>query len=258
MPAWDNERESPGEQGFEFDMEAARAPAFLRTDPAARILIVEDDPDLAADLDALFRRYGFETEVVRNRTAALQRVASADLVVLDLALPDGDGLEICGPLSAQRALVVISGRVEESDRVAALELGADDYLTKPFGSRELVARCRSVLRRRRAAPPGGVVRVGGLEVDIERYEARLDHRPVDLTTKELALLVALARRIGQLVRREQLAEEVWGAGVWSVNRSLDVHMSSLRRKLGDSPHHPRYIQTVHGLGFRLLPPVSGP
>jgi DNA-binding response OmpR family regulator len=102
-----------------------------------------------------------------------------------------------------------------------------------------------------------VVRVGGLEVDVERYEARLDQKPLDLTTKELALLVALARRIGELVRREQLAEEVWGAGVWSVNRSLDVHMSSLRRKLGDSPHHPRYIQTVHGLGFRLLPPVSG-
>src|SRR5581483_7868425 len=116
VSAWDNQRESPGEQGFEFEMEAARAPAFLHTDPAARILIVEDDPDLAADLDALFRRYGFETEVVRNRTAALQRVASADLVVLDLALPDGDGLEICGPLSAQRALVIISGRVEESDR----------------------------------------------------------------------------------------------------------------------------------------------
>jgi len=238
-------------------MEAARASAFLRTDPAARILIVEDDPELAADLDALFRRYGFDTEVVGSRTAALRRAGSADLVVLDTALPDGDGLEICAALAALRALVVISGRAEESDRVAALELGADDYLTKPFGSRELVARCRSVLRRRRSAPPGGVVQVGGLEVDVERYEARLDQRPLELTTKELALLVALARRIGDLVRREQLAEEVWGAGVWSVNRSLDVHMSSLRRKLGDSPHHPRYIQTVHGLGFRLLPPVSG-
>src|SRR5581483_11309349 len=231
----DNRRQSPGEQGAQFEMEAARASAFLRTDPAARILIVEDDPELAADLDALFRRYGFDTEVVRSRTAALRRAGSADLVVLDTALPDGDGLEIW----------------------AALELGADDYMTKPFGSRELVARCRSVLRRRRSAPPGGVVQVGGLEVDIERYEARLDQRLLDLTTKELALLVALARRIGDLVRREQLAEEVWGAGVWSVNRSLDVHMSSLRRKLGDSPHHPRYIQTVHGLGFRLLPPVSG-
>src|SRR5581483_9810069 len=120
----DNRRQSPGEQGAQFEMEAARASAFLRTDPAARILIVEDDPELAADLDALFRRYGFDTEVVRSRTAALRRAGSADLVVLDTALPDGDGLEICAALAALRALVVISGRVEESDRVAALELGA--------------------------------------------------------------------------------------------------------------------------------------
>jgi DNA-binding response OmpR family regulator len=152
---------------------------------------------------------------------------------------------------------VISGRVDEGDRVAALELGADDYVTKPFGSRELVARCRSVLRRQRAATRSGLIQVGDLEIDIERYEARHRKQPLELTTKELALLVALARRLGDLVRREQLAEEVWGSGVWSVNRSLDVHMSSLRRKLGDSPHHPRYIQTVHGLGFRLLPDNAG-
>jgi DNA-binding response OmpR family regulator len=239
-------------------MDAARTSTFLSTEPAARILIVEDDPDLAADLDALLRRYGFATEVVRSRAAALVRAAAADLVLLDLSLPDGDGLEICAPLAAQRALVVISGRAGESDRVAALELGADDYVAKPFGPRELVARCRAVLRRRRAAPAAGIIRTGGLEIDLERYEARLHQRPLELTTKELALLVALACRIGELVRREQLAEEVWGAGVWSVNRSLDVHMSSLRRKLGDSPHHPRYIQTVHGLGFRLLPETPGP
>ena len=238
-------------------MEAARALTFSSTEPVARILIVEDDPDLAADLDALLRRYGFATEVVRTRAAALDRAAAADLVLLDLSLPDGDGLEICAPLAEQRALVVISGRADESDRVAALELGADDYVAKPFGPRELVARCRAVLRRRRAAPAAGVVRTGDLEIDIERYEARRGKQPLDLTTKELALLMALARRLGDLVRREQLAEEVWGAGVWSVNRSLDVHMSSLRRKLGDSPHHPRYIQTVHGLGFRLLPESRG-
>jgi len=241
-------------------MEAARASTSLSMESAARILIVEDDLDLADQLDAVLRLYGFETEVVRSRAAALDRAGAADLVLLDLSLPDGDGLEICAPVATQSALVVISGRVDEGDRVAALELGADDYVTKPFGSRELVARCRSVLRRRQSqsGPRSGVVRVGELEVDIERYEARQQSRPLELTTKELALLVALARRVGELVRREQLAEEVWGAGVWSVNRSLDVHMSSLRRKLGDSPHRPRYIQTVHGLGFRLLPQPSGP
>ena len=102
-------------------------------------------------------------------------------------------------------------------------------------------------------PPSRVVQVGDLEINIDRYEVSREGQPIDLTSKELSLLVALARRAGELVRRDQLAEEVWGTGLWPVNRSLDVHMSSLRRKLGDTPRHPRYVQTVHGLGFRLLP-----
>ena len=102
-------------------------------------------------------------------------------------------------------------------------------------------------------PPSRVVQVSDLEVNIDRYEVRRNGEPIDLTSKELGLFVALARRAGELVRREELAEEVWGTGLWPVNRSLDVHMSSLRRKLGDTPRHPRYVQTVHGLGFRLLP-----
>ena len=240
-------------QGWgEFEMEAARASTPLKTAPATRILVVEDDPDLADQMGSVLRRYGFEAEVVGTRAAALAGAGAVDLVLLDLSLPDGDGLEICAPLAAQCALLVISGRVEEADLVAALEIGADDYLTKPFGSRELVARCRAVLRRRSPAPRGTVVRVGELEINLERHEARYQGRPLELTTKELALLVTLARRPGELVRREEIAEGVWGAGVWSVNRSLDVHMSSLRRKLGDSSNHPRYIQTVHGLGFRLF------
>ncbi len=217
-----------------------------------RVLIVEDEPDLAEALDDGLRRHGFETERVGTRAAALDRASSADLVLLDMSLPDGDGLDLCPRLAGQVGLVVISGRTDEADRVAALEMGADDYITKPFGARELVARCRSVLRRTKPRN-GSVVRAGDLEVDVERYEARRQGQPVDLTTKELGLLVALARRPGVLVRREELAEEVWGTGLWPVNRSLDVHMSSLRRKLGDTPRQPRYVQTVHGLGFRLLP-----
>jgi two-component system response regulator RegX3 len=238
-------------------VEAAATTVFNRVG-ASRILIVDDDLDLAAQLSVTLRRYGFETEAVTNRAAALDHASTADLVLLDLSLPDGDGLEICARLAAQTALVVVSGRTDETDRVAALELGADDYLTKPFGSRELVARCRAVLRRSRAVPETRRVgvRVGDLEVDFERYEARCEGRPLSLTSKEIALLVVLARRPGVLIRREELAEEVWGTTLWSVNRSLDVHMSSLRRKLGDSPQHPRYIQTVHGLGFRLLPQGS--
>lgn len=237
-------------------MEApAAAAAWSGAVPMPRILIVEDDDDLSGQLNLVLRRYGFETEVVHTRAAALELASTVDLVLLDLALPDGDGLEVCGRLAAQAALVVVSGRDDEVDRVAALELGADDYVTKPFGTRELVARCRAVIRRRTATGGRGdsVVRVGELEVDLERYGARCQGHPLVLTSKELALLVALARRPGTLVRREELAEEVWGSSLWPVNRSLDVHMSSLRRELGDSPQQPRYLQTVHGLGFRLLP-----
>jgi DNA-binding response OmpR family regulator len=156
-----------------------------------RVLIVEDEPDLAEALDDGLRRHGFETERFDTRAAALDQAASSDYVLLVL---------------------------------------------------------RGTERRAR-----NVVWAGDLEVDVDRYEARRQGEILDLTTKELALLVALARRPGDLVRRDELAEEVWGTGLWPVNRSLDVHMSSLRRKLGDKPRQPRYVQTVHGLGFRLLP-----
>jgi DNA-binding response OmpR family regulator len=232
-------------------MEASQASTSLSPRSAPRILVVAEDRDRAGPLVDLFRLYGFETEVAARR-GALDRAEAADLVVLDLSRIDGRGLEHCGSLAQRTAVVVISDGVEEADRVAALDAGADDFLTRPYGPRELVARCRSVLRRRRGVSRPSVVRTGDLEIDLDRYEARHRQQPLGLTTKELSLLVALARRPGELVRREQLAEEVWGAGVWSVNRSLDVHISALRRKLGDSTHRPRYVQTVHGLGFRLL------
>jgi len=221
----------------------------------SRILIVEEDLELARQLEILLRGYGFETETVTTRRAALDRAGSADLVLLDLVLPDGDGLEICAPLAGLSALVVVSDRADEVDRVAALELGADDYVTRPFGARELVARCRAILRRSRGGPreaSASVVLAGDLEVDLERYEARYRGRPLPLTTKELSLLMVLARRPGQLVRRDELAAAVWGADLWSVNRTLDVHMSALRRKLADAAGHSASLQTVHGHGFRLL------
>jgi DNA-binding response OmpR family regulator len=223
----------------------------------ARTLIVEADRELASQLEFVLGNYGFETETVTTGEAALGRAGVVDLVVLDPFLPDGDGLELCGRLSAQASLVVVSDRADESDRVAALELGADDYLTRPYGGRELVARCRAILRRRRAPRTGRgghdtVVRVGVLDVDFDRHEARCGGSPLPMTSKELALLMVLARRAGDLVRREELAEAVWGADLVSVTRSLDVHMSSMRRKLGEATGHSIRVQTVHGLGFRLL------
>lgn len=224
----------------------------------ARMLIVEADPELASQLEFVLGNYGFETETVTTGEAALGRVGAVDLVVLDPFLPDGDGLELCGRLAAKASLVMVSDRTDEADRVAALELGADDYLSRPYGGRELVARCRAILRRRRGAFRTGwgdtdvVVKVGDLDVDLDRHEARCGGVPLPLTSKELALLMVLARRAGDLVRREELAEEVWGADLFAVTRSLDVHMSALRRKLGEAAGHTVRVQTVHGLGFRLL------
>lgn len=225
---------------------------------AARTLIVQADPELASQLEFVLGSYGFGTETVATGEAALGRAGAVELVILDPFLPDGDGLELCGRLSVRASLVIVSDRNDEADRVVALELGADDYLTRPYGARELVARCRAILRRRRAVPHAGwggrdaVVRIGELDVDLDRHEARCGGAPLPLTSKELSLLMVLARRAGDLVRREELAEAVWGADLWSVTRSLDVHMSALRRKLGAGTEQAVRVQTVHGLGFRLL------
>ena len=157
----------------------------------ARTLIVEADPELASQLEFVLGNYGFDTETVTTGEAALVRVGAVDLVVLDPFLPDGDGLELCGRLAAKASLVMVSDRADEADRVAALELGADDYLTRPYGGRELVARCRAILRRRRAAFRTGwgdnpmVVGVGELDVDLDRHEARCGGVPLPLTSKEL-------------------------------------------------------------------------
>lgn len=220
--------------------------------PAIRVLVVDDEPDVCAALSEVLTNHGFAVDAVGTRAEALERSSGVDLVVLDLGLPDGDGLDICVELARRAPVVVVSARPDEVDRVVALELGADDYLAKPFGAREFVARCRSVLRRAGGPAVRSLVRLNDLEIDLERYEVRRGDHVVDLTTKERELIVALARRHGALVRREELAEEVWGSGLWPVNRSLDVHVSSLRRKLGDTARKPHYIQTVHGLGFRIL------
>jgi DNA-binding response OmpR family regulator len=163
-------------------------------------------------------------------------------------------LTVCTRFAERAPVIVISARDGEVDRVAALEMGADDYLPKPFSTRELVARCRAVLRRASGARPGrGVIRGDDLEIDLDAFVARRADRPLDLTLKEMELLVVLAERPGVTVRRSELAARVWGADVGYVNRSLEVHISSLRSKLGKRPDGSDDIVTVHGVGYRFRP-----
>jgi DNA-binding response OmpR family regulator len=217
------------------------------------VLVVDDEPAVADAVCATLERHGFATLSAATLAEARRRAPESDLVLLDLGLPDGDGLDACRELADRAPLIIISARDDESDRVAALELGADDYLAKPFSTRELVARCRSVLRRAGHWQRQAVVTAGDIEIDFDRFEVRRGGEGIPLTTKEIEVLMRVAQRGGDLVRREELAAEVWGASLDSVTRSLDVHVSSLRRKLGPGPDGQGYLDTVHGLGYRLRP-----
>ena len=214
-----------------------------------RILLVEDEDAIAEPLADGLRREGFSVERVATGGAALE-ASEADLVLLDLRLPDIDGLDVCRRLRERSdvPIIVVTARGEEADRVVGLELGADDYVVKPFGLRELIARIRAVTRRTsergHAHEP---LRVGGLEIDERARRATLDDRVLDLTPKEFDLLAALARDPGAAVSRRRLLEEVWETTWYGSAKTIDVHVAALRRKLGD----PGWIETVRGVGFRL-------
>lgn len=214
-----------------------------------KILLVEDERAIAEPLVEGLRREGFEVEWAESGGAALEAPPS-DLVLLDLRLPDIDGLDVCRSLRRRSnvPIIVVTARGEESDRVVGLELGADDYVVKPFGLRELIARIRAVTRRASARPhEDGPLHVGGLEVDERGRRAQLDGEELHLTPKEFDLLVALARDPGAAISRRRLLDEVWQTSWYGSNKTIDVHVASLRRKLGD----PDWIETVRGVGFRL-------
>jgi DNA-binding response OmpR family regulator len=216
-----------------------------------RILVVEDDRSIAEPLLAGLGRNGFEPTHVRDGRGALDAVGTADLVLLDLGLPDLDGTEVCRRLRAVTdvPIIVVSARSDEVDRVMLLELGADDYVVKPFGLRELVARIRAVARRTGVAGPAEepVIVVGPLVVDHRRHEVGVDGDLVDLTPKEFDLLAFLATDPGAALSRRRILEEVWDPNWYGSSKTVDVHVASLRRKLG----HPEWIQAVRGVGFRL-------
>jgi two-component system, OmpR family, response regulator RegX3 len=216
------------------------------------ILVVEDEDAIADPLVAGLQREGYEVSRVATGEGALE-ASPADLVLLDLRLPDIDGLDVCKRLRERSRvpIIVLTARGEEADRVVGLELGADDYVVKPYGLRELIARIRAVMRR--AASLGGSegpLRAGELEVDERSRRATLDGRELDLTPKEFELLAALARDPGAAVSRQRLLAEVWQTNWYGSSKTIDVHVAALRRKLGD----PGWIETVRGVGFRLRVP----
>lgn len=215
-----------------------------------RILVVEDDRSIAEPLVAGLERHGLDAEWVDSGRAALGAAAEVDLILLDLGLPDLDGTEVCRRLRAVTdvPIIVVSARAEELDRVMLLELGADDYVVKPFGLRELVARVRAVSRRAAsAAPERDHLSVGPLVVDRRRHEVSVAGDAVELTPKEFELLAFLASDPGAVLSRRVILEEVWDANWFGSSKTVDVHVASLRRKLG----HPEWIQAVRGVGFRL-------
>jgi DNA-binding response OmpR family regulator len=215
-----------------------------------RILVVEDEDTIAEPLVDGLRREGFEVDRAATGEQALDGSLRPDLVLLDLRLPDLDGLDVCRQLRERSAvpIIVVTARGEESDRVVGLELGADDYVVKPFGSRELIARIRAVMRRASARPQGDApLRVGALVVDTRARRAHVDGRALELTPKEFDLLTALARDAGAAISRRRLLEEVWETSWYGSAKTIDVHVASLRRKLGDAG----WIETVRGVGFRL-------
>jgi two-component system response regulator RegX3 len=219
-----------------------------------RVLIVEDEDAIAEPLAEGLAREGYAVERAATGAEALA-AAAADVVLLDLRLPDIDGYTVCRELRSRSdvPIIIVSARGEEVDRIVGLELGADDYLVKPFGFGELLARIRAVTRRagpRAGAPPAAPAELGGLEVDARTRRAHLDGRELSLTPKEFDLLALFASDPGAVVTRQRILASVWDTNWFGPTRTIDVHVAALRKKLGS----PAWIETVRGVGFRLIPP----
>ena len=214
-----------------------------------QILIVEDDDAIAKPLAAGLEREGFDVTRVATGEDALE-AALPDLVLLDLRLPGMDGTEVCRRLRARSdvPIIVVTAKGEEVDRVVGLELGADDYLVKPFGFRELLARIRAVMRRARPGTDRAQIHVGALEIDVRGRRAVMGDDALNLTTKEFDLLALLASEQGDVVSRQRILREVWDTEWFGPTKTVDVHVASLRKKLGD----PGWIETVRGVGLRLV------
>jgi DNA-binding response OmpR family regulator len=230
--------------------------------PASRVALVVDDEPAITELvrDALAAE-GFSVDTASDGMAALRcaRKHSPDVIVLDIGLPGLDGFDVCRTLRKETSAPVIflTARGSEVDRIVGLELGADDYIVKPFSPRELVARVRAVLRRAGAAPPEAAARriVGPIAVDAQRREVSIDGKPVRLKPREFDVLWLLACNEGRVFTRDQLIETVWGFDFDGDPRTVDVHIRRIRRALGDDARSPRFLHTIHGLGYKLSTPA---
>ena len=223
-----------------------------------RVLIVDDEPAIVRLIRDYLERAGFDVMTASNGEDALQVFARSrpDLVILDLTLPHMDGLDVARAMrrAGDVPIIMLTARAEEADRVVGLELGADDYVTKPFSAREIVARVRAVLRRAQAsAMHDDIVRVGdSIILDAPRMQVQIDGRDVLLTATEFQLLLHMARQPGRVFTRAQLLDAVHGVAVESYERAIDAHVKNIRRKLEQDPRSPRHLQTVFGVGYRLV------
>jgi DNA-binding response OmpR family regulator len=222
----------------------------------AKILIVEDEPGIALALEDDLTLEGYAVELVQDGTTAVKRARETafDLMVLDVMLPGKDGFEVCRELrrsGVQTPILMLTARAQEAEKVLGLEAGADDYVTKPFGVRELRARIAALLRRARTAAPAPVLRVGDVDVDFDRAEVRRGGATTPLTPLEFKLLQVFVRAAGRILSRDQLIREAWGPNTFVSDRVVDNHIGSLRKKLEPDASEPKHLRNIRGLGYRF-------
>ena len=221
-----------------------------------RILVVEDEPGIALGLEDDLKMEGYDVEVARDGITAARRARETafDLILLDLMLPGKDGLEVCRELrraGLRTPILMLTAKAQEAEKVMGLETGADDYVTKPFGARELRARIRALLRRASDGPEPGSYSFGDIEVDFLRGELRRDGRTVEMTPIEFKLMGLFIRSRGRVLSRDRLIEGVWGPDTFASERVVDNHIANLRRKIEPDPANPRYLRNLRGLGYRF-------
>ncbi len=223
-----------------------------------KILIVEDEESILFPLEDNLKLEGYEVAIAKDGTQGLSmaKAENYDLIVLDIMLPKMDGFEVCKRLRQDKIatpILILTAKSQEVDKVLGLELGADDYVTKPFSPRELLARVKAILRRARQVQQGvDFYRFGDVEVDFKKYEAKKGGRPIDLTALEFALLHFLIANSSQAVHRDKILDEIWGENVYVESRAVDKHISLLRKKIEDDPQNPRFIVGVRGVGYKFV------